>query len=300
MLISPQLARDTLDDLTKDCGLHLDPGELIPRKGDFLDHGHILIGDVAVRGYKDKGRWKYDDRDIRRAGQTLAAVSVDHTDVVEVQVPSRHYFERDVLDAWKRADWRRTRIYAAARCSLRSDFTDANDDFDMDVWASRYDIGAYGLPGELTLAELIASHGERTVAGTRALKLLAWSGTSWVLPRGFTDMLDRWQGREQTLADQARICTGCQARGSDWAWRTPTATGYFTLCPACSGEAFQTSEGHLRGVAYRSLRRTLRADAYLCCLCRERRASIWDHCHEWLCSRERAADVHYFGRQEGW
>ncbi|MCG8971373.1 hypothetical protein [Streptomyces sp. CL12-4] len=61
MLISPQMARDTLADLTKDCGLTVDAGELMPGKGEFLDHGHVFIGDVAVRGYKDNGRWKYDD-----------------------------------------------------------------------------------------------------------------------------------------------------------------------------------------------------------------------------------------------
>ncbi|MFD0287682.1 endonuclease domain-containing protein [Streptomyces lutosisoli] len=284
MLISPQLARDTLADLTKDCGLPLAPDELIPGKGDFLDHGHILIGDVAVRGYKDKGRWKYDDRDIRRAGQTLAAVTVDHGDVVEAQVPSRRYFDdRASYEDWNRADWGRTLnywIYDAARRSRRRDASEAYDDFVSDVWSSRYTIGAHGLPGQLTFDELISFYGERTVAGTRPLKLLTWSGTHWVLPRAYADMLDRWQERDRALAEQARICTGCRRRGSRCAWRTTTANGYVTLCPACSGEAFQAYTGDLQGVAYSSLRRTHRADEYLCCLCRESRASIWDHCHD--------------------
>ncbi|WP_313896198.1 endonuclease domain-containing protein [Streptomyces sp. YIM 98790] len=33
-------------------------------------------------------------------------------------------------------------------------------------------------------------------------------------------------------------------------------------------------------MAYSSLRRTHRADEYLCCLCCASRASVWDHCHE--------------------
>jgi hypothetical protein len=56
--------------------------------------------------------------------------------------------------------------------------------------------------------------------------------------------------------------------------------GYVTLCPACSGTAYQTYQGHLRGVLYGSLRRGLRADDYLCRLCGESRAFTWDHCHD--------------------
>lgn len=302
MLISPQLARDLLADLTTDCGLPLDAGELIPGKGEFLVHGHVFVGDVAVRGYKDKGRWKYDDRDIRRAGQTLAAVTIDTADVVDARVPDRRYFEdRESFDDWSRADWRRTLnywIYAAARRARRREngtaapiATTPADDFDVfdpeiidaldtDVWSSRYEIGPHGLPGELTFEGLVSLYGERTIAGTRPLKLLARSGTCWVLPRVYADMLDRWQERDQALAEPAQICTGCQRQAGRCAWRTTTARGYVTLCPACSGEAFQAYKGHLQGASYRSLRRTHRADDYLCCLCHESRAFIWDHCHE--------------------
>ncbi|MFI6658163.1 endonuclease domain-containing protein [Streptomyces sp. NPDC050523] len=302
MLISPQLARDILADLTTDCGLPLDAGELIPGKGEFLVHGHVFVGDIAVRGYKDKGRWKYDDRDIRRAGQALAAVTFDAADVVNARVPDRRYFEdRESFDDWSRADWRRTLnywIYAAARRARWLEIGAAvpiaaspTDDFDVfdpeittaldtDVWSSRYEIGPHGLPGELTFEDLVSLYGERTIAGTRPLRLLARSGKRWVLPRVYAEMLDRWQERDRSLAEQAQICTGCRRQGSRWAWRTTTASGYVTLCPACSGEAFQAYTGHLRGVAYSSLRRTHRADDYLCCLCRESRASIWDHCHE--------------------
>jgi hypothetical protein len=93
-------------------------------------------------------------------------------------------------------------------------------------------------------------------------------------------MLDRWEERDRALAEHARICTGCQRQGNRWAWRTVTAGGYVTLCPPCSGEAFQTYKGHPQGVAYSSLRRTHRAKEYLCSLCHESRAFVWDHCHE--------------------
>ncbi|MGW4784876.1 endonuclease domain-containing protein [Streptomyces sp. NPDC004230] len=284
MLISPQLARDTLAELTRDSAVPVDPSVLVSVKSAFLDHGHIFIGDVALRGYKDKGRWKYDDRDIRRAGQILTALKLDHEDVLEVGAPSRSFFEDRVSsENWRRIDWRRSLnswMYTAERRARHLDIYDQGDDFDPDLSPSRYSIGAHGLPGQLTQNELISFYGEAPLVGTRPLKLLAWSGTSWVLPRSYVDLLDRAQERDQALADKARICTGCQRRGTGCSWRTPTATGYVTLCPPCSGAAFQSYSGHLEGALYRSLRRTHRADGYLCSLCRERRASNWDHCHE--------------------
>ncbi|MGQ4436643.1 MULTISPECIES: endonuclease domain-containing protein [unclassified Streptomyces] len=304
MLISPQLARDTLADLTSACCLPLDASELIPARGQFLAHGHVFVGDLAVRGYKDKGRWKYDDRDIRRVGETLAAVTIDTSDMVVTQVPNRRYFDdREIFDDWSRADWRRTLnswIYTAARRSRHQESDtvareyDPAADFDLfdpmsadildtavnDVWSSWYEIGPHGLPGELTFEDLVSFYGERTIAGTRPLQLLTWSGTHWALPRAYAEMMDRWQERDRALAEGARICAGCQRQGSRWAWRTPTPRGYVTLCPACSGETFPPYKGHLHGVAYGALRRTHRADDYLCSLCRESRASVWDHCHE--------------------
>ncbi|MFJ4790833.1 endonuclease domain-containing protein [Streptomyces sp. NPDC088794] len=303
MLISPQLARDTLADLIKDCGLPLDAGELIPGKGEFLAHGHVFVGDVAVRGYKDKGRWRYDDRDIRRAGRHLASVVIDSADLVEAGFPDRRWFDvRGTFDDMSGADWRGTLnhwAYAAAHRSLLLErdgpaavgFNPADDfdlldpelsiDIDVDIWSSsRYEIGPHGLPGQLTFNEFVSYYGKRTIAGTRPLEVLAWSGTHWVFPRAYRDMLDHWQAQDRELSERARICSDCGRRGSGWSWRTPTAGGYVTMCPSCSDEAFQTYTGHLHGVAYTSLRRTHRADAYLCCLCRESRAFTWDHCHE--------------------
>ncbi|MEU2069950.1 endonuclease domain-containing protein [Streptomyces anulatus] len=53
-----------------------------------------------------------------------------------------------------------------------------------------------------------------------------------------------------------------------------------TRCPPCSGEAFRPYTGHLRGVQYETVRRRTRPDDYLCHLCKERQAAVWDHCHE--------------------
>ncbi|UKY55050.1 endonuclease VII domain-containing protein [Streptomyces inhibens] len=120
----------------------------------------------------------------------------------------------------------------------------------------------------------------QNIAGTKPRPLLSWSGEHWLLPRAYADLLDRWERLEDDLTNQARICSGCRTQGPRWAWRTPTANGYITLCPTCSGAAYQTYRGHLRGVPYESLPRTMRADDYLCRLCGQSRAFTWDHCHD--------------------
>ncbi|MFE5049056.1 hypothetical protein ACFRAI_22370 [Streptomyces sp. NPDC056637] len=38
----------------------------------LAQHGHVFFGDIAVRCYKHKAHWMYDERDIRRTGQAFA------------------------------------------------------------------------------------------------------------------------------------------------------------------------------------------------------------------------------------
>jgi N-methylhydantoinase B/oxoprolinase/acetone carboxylase alpha subunit len=63
----------------------------------------------GVRLYTQKGPWRYDERDVRRAARDLAVVTVDHGDLVEVVSPGgggvRSSSAEDA-DAWKRANWR--------------------------------------------------------------------------------------------------------------------------------------------------------------------------------------------------
>lgn len=122
----------------------LDPGEVIPGKGHFLRHGHVIIGDIALRGFKDKGRWKYDDRDVRRAGQALAAVDVDHHDLIEIQVPRPLLAgETDAAESWNRADWRRTLSSWMHSAALQKELDEGRD------WSGLAEIGENGLPGRL-------------------------------------------------------------------------------------------------------------------------------------------------------
>ncbi|MER6522613.1 endonuclease domain-containing protein [Streptomyces sp. NPDC001553] len=272
MLITPALARSTLADLIQNSALPFIPDVLLKTKW-IRHHGHILIGDKALRAYKVKAQWRYDDRDIRRAGHELAAIDTDPEDLVEILV----------LDRTRRLDysqppdpitWREVianRIHHAAYIrALRTD-----DSLGIDI------IGDNGLPGGIPIDDVITHYATTSVGGLQPLRALTRHGTSWYLPRACADLLDRWQALELTLSDQARICSACKSQGPRYGgWRQPTSTGFDTLCPTCSATTYPPYEGQLRGTAYNDLRRALRADHYLCRLCQTSRAFSWDHCHD--------------------
>ncbi|MFE0778107.1 endonuclease domain-containing protein [Streptomyces sp. NPDC058861] len=147
-------------------------------------------------------------------------------------------------------------------------------------------IGENGLPGGLDRVEFVSArtNGRRSVsiAGTLPLRLLTHAEEKWWLPRAYYALLDQAGQVEKNLFARARICSRCGAQGPYLGgWRTPTTSGYVTMCPPCSGAEFTPYTGHLRGVAYGQMRaRKLRADDYLCRVCQSSRASVWDHCHE--------------------
>ncbi|MGA4846605.1 hypothetical protein ACOBQB_10165 [Streptomyces sp. G5(2025)] len=95
MPISREYARSLFADLVQNATVPLDPDVLLymPR---LRQHGHVFFGDIAVRCYKHKARWTYDERDVRAAGQVLADLHVDLDDVVDVHLPAyRDIAERD-------------------------------------------------------------------------------------------------------------------------------------------------------------------------------------------------------------
>ncbi|MFH9677330.1 hypothetical protein ACH4L5_34355 [Streptomyces sp. NPDC017405] len=110
-------------------------------------------------------------------------------------------------------------------------------------------IGENGLPGELTWKEFVSVRTASTIAGTYPLELFTRGEGRWWLPRAYADLLDRWEVLEERLLERARLCSRCGARGPRWSggWRTPTKTGYVTMCPPCSGAEFTAYTGHLRG-----------------------------------------------------
>ncbi|MGC5041102.1 endonuclease domain-containing protein [Streptomyces sp. DT73] len=311
MPISREYARSIFADLTQSAMVPLDPDELIHMPG-LRQHGHVFFGDIAVRCYKHKARWTYDERDIRRTGQALAELRLDLDDIVDVQLPAYRGFGDSDPEDWQRVDWRErlvSQMFGQARRKAQVDTPYMERD---DSWKQ---VGANGLPGNLTWEEFVASCGRfrysQNMAGTRPLELLTWSGQEWLLPRDYIALLDRWAQQEEQLTERARFCSSCGLQGPYWGgWRTATRKGYVTRCPPCSGAAFRPYAGHLRGVQYESaVRKRTRADDYLCRLCKERQASAWDHCHEHghvrgpLCggcnNRECKTPPDYFLRLEG-
>ncbi|MDQ0577883.1 endonuclease domain-containing protein [Streptomyces rishiriensis] len=280
--ISPKLARTYFAEISAGSAVPLDLDDLL-HMVKLRRHNHVLIGDIALHCYKNKSKWTYNERDIRHAAHAFANFQLDAGDVVEVQLPA--YLDHGEQDPEHRgrADWRQ-QIASWMFWQARDKHQEGRpyEEWD-DSWKH---LGASGLPGELTWDEFVGARSgirlRENIANTRPLDLITSAGGSLFLPRAYAALLDRWEKVEEGLVAQARICKGCAAQGPRWGgWRTQSPLGYVTLCPPCSGAAFQRYGGHLRGVLYESPRvRGTRADDYLCCLCAETRAAVWDHCHD--------------------
>ncbi|MET8677119.1 endonuclease domain-containing protein [Streptomyces sp. NPDC004647] len=277
MLITPKSARDLLADLTQTCAVPVDADVLTKApRGRFAAHGYILIGDAPVRGYKHKGQWRFDDREIRRAGQALEELKFDRADLVDAGLFKRR---RQVEDTWDPYDWRRVVHGWMSHAAFNQVYR--NGCPCGDTCQRRQMLKDDGLPCGLTMAQFTQEYGRQTIACTRPLDVLHWADREWRVPRAYAHLLDRWAKAEEHLAAKARSCTGCGKPGDAWEWRTPSVSGWITLCPSCTAASSQTYSGQLRGAPYDSVPRTTRADSYLCQLCTEpRHASHWDHCHD--------------------
>ncbi|MET9425858.1 endonuclease domain-containing protein [Streptomyces sp. NPDC006540] len=207
---------------------------------------------------------------------------LDLEDLVDVQLPVFRDIPELDPEEWSQPDWRRKLVSWMFGQARRK----AQEGRPYEEWDESWkQIGPNGLPGDLTWEEFVAASSQhrhsQNIAGTRPLQLLTWSGDAWLLPRAYTELLDRWEQREGELLTKARLCS-CGAQGPYWgAWRRNTRTGYVTMCPPCSVVACRPYTGHMRGVLYESpRRRNTRADDYLCRLCNENPAAAWDHCHD--------------------
>ncbi|MFF5139998.1 endonuclease domain-containing protein [Streptomyces sp. NPDC013157] len=269
-------------ELSAGSAVPLDLDDLLHMK-NLRCHNHVVIGDIALRCYKNKSKWTYDERDVRRAAQALADFRLDADDLLEVPLPAHRRHDEQDAEERSRADWRRkigSWLFwqAAQKHAEGRHYEEWNDS-----WTR---IGPNGLAGDLTWDEFITACDQsplpRTVANTRPLEPMTFSDGSLFLPRAYTELLDRWEQVEEDLVTRARTCRDCAAQGPRWgAWRTQDRLGYVTLCPPCSGAAFQRYTGRLDGVLYDSPRvRGTRAADYLCLLCAETRAAAWDHCHD--------------------
>ncbi|MFD9339934.1 zeta toxin family protein [Streptomyces sp. NPDC060028] len=111
-------------------------------------------GQSRSAGYKYKARWTYDERDIRRTGQAFAEMRLDLDDVVDVQLPAYRDFAGSDPEEWQRVDWRRRLVswmFGLARHKVQ-------DGIPFDEWNDSWkQVGANGLPGDLTWEEFVAA-----------------------------------------------------------------------------------------------------------------------------------------------
>ncbi|MCM1950407.1 endonuclease VII domain-containing protein [Streptomyces sp. G2] len=221
----------------------------------FTDTEHVLIGDVPVRGYKHNQQWRFVDLDVQKAGRRLAGLRIDPGDLVDA-----------TLDSGEPRSWR----------SL------------VDQWTSRglYEAGLAQEPGTklpegFSGQQLPDNITRRTVASTRPLPLMVWSGTVWLIPRAYAALLDRADEAAAGLMQRDEVCSGCGTAAGCEQWRSSSAAGYVVLCPSCAAQASRPYQGHLQGRRYtKAFSRRSPAAAFLCQTCPEpRRALYWDHCH---------------------
>ncbi|WP_329347197.1 endonuclease VII domain-containing protein [Streptomyces sp. NBC_01261] len=267
-LISPEYAGQLLKELTKGCAVPAAPANMA--RYAFQTSDHVLIGDVAVRGYKHKNRWRLDERDIRKAGERLASLAIDLDDLVDArpQPTDRGRTWRLQIMNWFDQVAYEDQTANGCHCEGQQpcDRTRPNQ---------------HGLGCGATREQVEARYGQQSIASTRPLPLLTWSGAIWMVPRAYAALLDRAEQIATEFAEKAARCSRCGAQGDIWEWRSSSTAGYTTLCPSCTSAAARQYKGHLRGRQYKSLPKNSQPDAFLCVLCPSpRQAMCWDHCHE--------------------
>ncbi|MFI0088250.1 endonuclease domain-containing protein [Streptomyces bobili] len=102
-----------------------------------------------------------------------------------------------------------------------------------------------------------------------------------MIPRTLACILDQRDERESGLQAAEQHCDGCGALSPDGSWRTPTATGWRIICPACAASSLRRYRRELQGAASLRVREHGPSAAnFLCVVCETARpATDWDHCH---------------------
>ncbi|AJE80383.1 putative endonuclease VII [Streptomyces albus] len=231
----------------------------------YLDHvnrytfaaaSHVLIGDTAVRGYKHRQQWRFLDREIQEAATRFAGLGIDPGDLIDAG-----------LHTGRSRTWRSRVWQWISQGTYESELPQAQYPSDLPV----------GFSGQ----QLPEAFTRRTIASTRPLALMTWSGEVWLIPRAYAAVLDRAAEVEAGLAEQDKVCSGCGALAGREQWRSSSTAGFVTLCPSCAAQASRPYTGHMRGRKYtKTLAKRSPAEVFLCRMCPQpRRAMYWDHCH---------------------
>ncbi|MFJ8098558.1 endonuclease domain-containing protein [Streptomyces griseofuscus] len=266
-MTSPAVAGRLLQELTEGCPVPAVLGDL--SRYAFEDNKHLLIGDRTVRGYKYTGQWLLDRREVVTAGNRLAALAIDLDDLVDARL----------MTVEDERTWRSQITRWFVRASHQDQISNGCPDEEQGP-CSRIEPTEQGLQCAATWDQAEDRFGRLTIAATRPLPLLTWSGTAWMIPRAYAALLDSADDIRARCTSEAARCTRCAAVVVDaWQWRV--STGYSVLCPSCAMTVAQPYQGHMQGRQYSSIPKNPQARVFLCSLCSgPQQALHWDHCHE--------------------
>jgi hypothetical protein len=255
-------AARTLGELLRGCAIPVDTDQLL-YTDTLLRVGCVLFGDVPVRPVKVRRRWWVDAPQIHQAAAALHAVPIDFRDLVPLIPESGGRRRRPPLDTWR----------GSILNTVEPEWSTPRQAEESEAPGER------GGTGDETAEWVIRWCDWHTMGSTRYLDLLVPYAGAWHLPRGYAELLDRWQRQIRAVVRQAQRCSGCGAKGPDGnEWREATAHGYVTTCPDCVTAGTRTYAGEFDGMRYdKGL--GLDPAAYRCVIC-SRRAMYVDHCHD--------------------
>lgn len=264
-MLTQKAAASYLADSTRTCQIPLAPEQF--RRKDRAPHDFVFFGHVPVRAYKSARQWKFMPADVMRAGRAVSELHWDPEDLVALEHTE---LARRRPDGFTHIGW-------------RTEIRRVIDSVGAVVGCHCGPPQAAALqhPRHAAPDCLLRRYRDYTIACTLPVRALVQAGGTWMIPRALACVLDQRDEGESRLRTVAQQCEGCGAHSSDGSWRTPTATGWKNVCPACAAASLRSYCGELQGFAYTRVREHGPSAAdFLCAVCKPARpATDWDHCH---------------------
>ncbi|WP_189308421.1 endonuclease domain-containing protein [Streptomyces albospinus] len=227
----------------------------------------MFFGHVPVRSYKHAGQWQFMPKDVLRAGRTVAELPWDPEDLVCLEPAEQEAWSPD---GFTRTGW---------RTEIRRVIDGAGAGSGCCCHPPQ--AAAAQQPCHTAPDCLLRQYQDYTIACTLPVRALMRAGESWMIPRTLAFILDQRDEVETRFHAARQPCDGCGALSPDGSWRTPTATGWKIICPACAAASLRRYRRELQGAAYACVREHGPSPAnFLCAVCETARpATDWDHCH---------------------